>query len=174
MVAVGALLSLLALLRPIRKRAQNCVRARITTLFILGSLSFILGLGLAMWMIVFETEFDVKTAIIECYGPHGFELCPERLYGPNIDLDGLWIRLMVPPYLRKPYGSKDEHEWVIDYLVASGLRESLIRGGSLEQHRYWKVVLRVLALDVLVNVVLVWLFTRPRPQPQVSCVETSS
>ena len=95
-------------------------------------------------------------------GPHGLEECPPPDYG---GFDGLKFRLMVPPYLREPRGWKDEHAWVMDYLEAYSIEGAqFIPRTLLGQHRYWNTVLRLLAFDVLVNVVLVWFFTRPRSQ----------
>ena len=158
LVLVGALVSLLALLSPIRRLCRRSLVARIAVICILGLVSFVIGFGLwtrlnAEAAHVFGTMIIVDTFDAERTPTATWP--PETLANKPFVIRELWTRLLIPPPVRRPCYAGEA--WVC------GLTDDVLPATS--DRWSWKSYLQDVGLagvSVLTSSVLAWLFTRKR------------
>ena len=157
---IGALVSLLALLSPVRKLCRRSSGARTTVICILGFVSFVISFGLwtrldAEVVYIFDT-----VVIVDTFDPERIPAAtwlPETQVNRPFVVRELWRRLLIPPSIRKScYASE---AWVCS------LADDVIPARSDRWN--WKSYLRDVGIgcvSVLTSSILVWVFTRKRRQ----------
>jgi len=158
LVLVGALVSLLALLSPVRRLCRRSLVTRIAVICILGMVSFVIGFGL--WMrLTAEAAYVFGTMVmVDTFDPERIPVATwplETLVNKPFVIRELWMRLLTPPPARRScYASE---AWVCgladDVLPATSDRWS---GQSYLQD------VGMAGIPVLTSCVLVWFFTRKR------------
>ena len=158
LVLVGALVSLLALLSPVRRLCRRSLVARIAAICILGLVSFVISFGL--WTrLNAEAAYVFGTMVMaDTFDPERIPTAtwpPETLVNKPFVIRELWMRLLIPPPVRQPCYA--DEAWVC------GLADDVLPATS---NRWkWQSYLRdvgMASVPVLTSSVLAWLFTRKR------------
>lgn len=97
----GALISLVALLAPVRRLARRSSIARITTLVVLALMSLALGFG--FWTrLSAEAVYAFSTfVVVDTFDPRTSSVIWPHEENKLAIVNELWIRLLVPPPLRQ-------------------------------------------------------------------------
>jgi hypothetical protein len=162
LILIGALVSLVALVPPIRRGCQRSVAARIATICILGVVSFLISFGLltrlgAEVTYLFDTMVHVDTFDANIKPT----LTPEQAYYQRsrpVVVNELWIRSLIPPGVRRSCYAGEA--WICD------LADKVVPAGS--DGRGWRTYLLnvgIACLSVVAGSVLVWRFTSRRQSP---------
>jgi protein-S-isoprenylcysteine O-methyltransferase Ste14 len=155
LVLLGALISLLALLSPVRSLCRRSTGARIAVICILGFVSLTVGFGLwtrlnAQVAYVFGTFVMVDT-----FDPDRIPTAtwpPETQENRPFVVRELWVRLLVPPAVRRPCYAREA--WVCE------LADDVLPASSDRWN--WTSYLQDVAVScvpVLASTVLGWFFT---------------
>jgi hypothetical protein len=158
LVLVGALVSLLALLSPVRRLCRRSLGSRIAVICILGLVSFVISFGL--WTrLTAEAAYVFGTMVmVDTFDPERIPAAtwpPETLVNKPFVIQELWMRLLIPPSMRRPCYAGEA--WVC------GLADDVLPATS-DRWR-WTSYLQdvgVACVPVLTSSVLAWLFTRKR------------
>lgn len=156
LILIGALVSLPALLPPLRKLCRRSPAARIATICMLGLAALVVTFGLytrleAEVFYIFGARFVIDTFDPEI-GAIPAEL-PEYQANKPLVIRELWLHLLSPPPLRQPCYTT---EMVCD----------LVRGLTPDPSTTWSWPAYFLRIGIslvpaLTSAVLVWIFTRP-------------
>jgi len=156
LVLLGTLISLLALLSPVRSLCRRSTGARIAVICILGSVSLAAGFGL--WTRLHaEAAYVFGTFVmVDTFDPEDIPTAtwpPETQANRPFVVRELWTRLLVPPAVRRPCYAREA--WVCeladDVLPAASDRWS---GSS------YLLDLGIACVPALVSVTIVGFFTR--------------
>jgi hypothetical protein len=158
LVLVGALISLLALLSPVRRLCRRSLVARIAVICILGLVSFVIGFGL--WTrLNAEVAYVFGTMVmVDTFDPERIPTAtwpPETLVNKPFVIRELWMRLLIPPPVRRSCYAGEA--WVCD-LADDALPATSDRWSG---QSYLQDV-SMAGVPVLTSSVLAWLFTRKR------------
>jgi hypothetical protein len=155
LLILGALVSLLALLPPIRRWCRRSPAARIVTLCVLGSASF--GISLVLWtQLAVEVSILYSTlmAVDTFDRPPAFVPAEPDASRPLV-IRELWQRRLAPPPLRRAcYAQEETICRRADAIVANA-------PGMWTGHAYLEEVGTSL-VSVLSTGVLAWAWTRAR------------
>ena len=153
---LGALISLLALLSPVRSLCRRSAGARIAVICILGFVSLVVGFGL--WTrLNAEAAYVFGTFVmVDTFDPDRIPTAtwpPETQENRPLVVRELWTRLLVPPAVRRPCYAREA--WVCeladDVLPATSDRWS---GSSYLQD------IGIACVPALVSTMIVGFFTR--------------
>jgi hypothetical protein len=158
LVLVGALVSLLALLSPVRRLCRRSLGSRIVVICILGLVSFVISFGL--WTrLNAEAAYVFGTMVmVDTFDPERIPTAtwpPETLVNKPFVIRELWMRLLTPPPVRRSCYAGEA--WVC------GLADDVLPATS--DRWSWKSYLRdvgMAGIPVLTSSALAWLFTRKR------------
>jgi hypothetical protein len=158
LVLVGALVSLLALLSPVRRLCRRSLVARIAVICILGLISFVISFGLSMRLNAEAAYVFGTMVMVDTFDPERIPTAtwpPETLVNKPLVIRELWMRLLIPPPARRSCYAGEA--WVCsladDVLPATSDRWS---GQSYLQD------VGMTSVPALTSCVLAWLFTRKR------------
>jgi hypothetical protein len=158
LVLVGALISLLALLSPVRRLCRPNLVARIAVICILGLVSFVIGFGLWTRLNAEAAYVFGTMVIVDTFDPERIPAAtwpPETLVNKPFVIRELWTRLLIPPPVRRSCYAGEA--WVCgladDVLPATSDRWS---GKSYLQD------VGMAGVSALTSCVLAWLFTQKR------------
>ena len=158
LVLLGALISLLALLSPVRSLCRRSTGARIAVICILGFVSLAVGFGL--WTrLSAEAAYVFGTMVmVDTFDPERIPTAtwpPETLVNKPFVIRELWTRLLIPPPVRRACYAGEA--WVC------GLADDVLPATS--DRWSWRSYLQdvgMAGVPVLTSSVLAWLFTRKR------------
>jgi hypothetical protein len=156
LVLLGALISLPALLSPVRSLCRRSTGTRIAVICILGFVSLAVGFGL--WTRLHaEAAYVFGTFVmVDTFDP---DRIPTATWPPETQVNRpsvvreLWTRLLVPPAVRRPCYARET--WVCD------LADDVLSASSDRWN--WTAYLQDVAVScvpALASTVLVWFFTR--------------
>ena len=152
---IGALVSLLALLPPVRKVALRSLAARIAAILILGLLSLVLAFGLLTRLMAEAVYAFGTVVIVDTFNSQTSTVVwPYDINKPAI-VNELWIRLLVPPPFRQACYTNEA--------TMCALVNDILPATSADWS--WKGYLVNYAagfVSVVTSTGLVWLFTRQR------------
>ena len=158
LVLVGALVSLLALLSPVRRLCRRSLVARIAVICILGLVSFVISFGLSIRLNAEAAYVFGTMVMVDTFDPERIPTAtwpPETLVDKPFVIRELWMRLLIPPPVRRSCYAGEA--WVCgladDVLPATSDRwscKSYLQGVGMA------------SVPVLTSSVLAWLFTRKR------------
>jgi hypothetical protein len=162
LILIGALVSLVALVPPIRRGCRRSVAARIATICILGVVSFLISFSLltrlgAEVTYLFGTMVHVDTFDADIKPT----VTPEQAYYQKsrpVVVNELWIRSLIPPGMRRSCYAGEV--WICD------LADKVVPAG-LDGWGWGTYLLNVgiACLSVVAGSVLVWRFTSKRQSP---------
>lgn len=158
LVLVGALVSLLALLSPVRRLCRRSLVTRIAVICILGLVSFVISFGLWARLNAEAAYVFGTMVIVDTFDPERIPTAtwpPETLVNKPLVIRELWTRLLIPPPVRRSCYAGEA--WVC------GLADGVLPATS--DLWSWKSYLRdvgMACVPALTSSVLVWLFTRKR------------
>ena len=157
LVLVGAFISLLALLWPVRRSCQRSLAVRGAVLCVLGLMSFVIGFGGLTWLGAQVTYYGFGTVVIDTFEPGGARVArtPEAEAKERLIVRELWVRLLLPPSLRQRCYTSEA--WVCNEVDEVVPATSNV--GS------WSSYLRLVGMgsvSAIASSMLVWLFTRRR------------
>jgi hypothetical protein len=158
LVLVGALVSLLALLSPVRRICRRSLVARIAAICILGLVSFVISFGLWTRLSAEAAHVFGTMVIVDTFDAERTPTAtwpPETLANKPFVIRELWTRLLIPPPVRRSCYAGEA--WVC------GLADDVLPATS--DRWSWKSYLQDVGLagvSALTSSVLAWLFTRKR------------
>jgi len=101
LLLVGAVISLLALLRPVRRLCRRRLAAWGAVLCGLGLVSFVFGFGGLTRLEAQATYIFGNMTVVDTFGPEGaYVTYPPEVNEPLV-VRGLWVWLLLPPPLRQ-------------------------------------------------------------------------
>jgi len=154
---IGALISLSALLPPMRRLCRRSLAARGVAICTVGALSFVIGFGLLTRLNAEVAYLFGTMTIVDTFGPGPAEVSwpPEVEANKPYVAQELWVRLLIPPGVRQPcYTSR---AWVCD------AAEDVLPATS--ERWGWQPYLRDVGIGCVPAVtsgLLGWFFTRKR------------
>ncbi len=158
LLLVGAFISLLALLRPIRRLCQRSLAARGVALCALGLAPWVISLGGLTWLKAEAIYIFGTIGIVDTFEPRETRITyPPEANEPFV-VGELWIRQILPPPLRQRCYTGEA--WVCaetDKLVAATPEQ-------WNWSSYWLSV-GLSGISAAASVPLVWLFTRRSKGP---------
>lgn len=165
LILIGALVSLVALVPPIRRWCRRSVAARIATICTLGLMSFVISFGVYTWLYA-EAIYAIGTIVrVDTFDPNiKPTVTPIETYYQGsrpVVVNEVWIRLLIPPGVRRACYA--EEAWICD------LADDVKFSGWDE--RGWGAYLLdvgIACVSVVASGVLVWRFTRRRQSATVS------
>ena len=165
LILIGALVSLVALVPPIRRWCRRSVAARITTICTLGLVSFVISFG-GYTRLYAEAIYAVGTIVhVDTFDPNiKPTVTPIETYYQRsrpVVVNEVWIRLLIPPGVRQSCYA--EEAWICD--LADDVKFS-----GWDQRGWGAYLLDVgmACVSVVTSGVLVWRFTRRRQSSTVS------
>ena len=158
LVLVGALVSLLALLSPVRRLCRRSLESRIAVICILGLIPFVISFGL--WTrLSAEAAYVFGTMVmVDTFDPERIPTAtwpPETLVNKPFVIRELWMRLLIPPPVRRSCYAGEA--WVC------GLADDVLPATSDQWScKSYVQDVGMAGVSALTSCVLVWLFTRKR------------
>ena len=153
LLLVGAFISLLALLRPVRRLCQRSLAARGVVLCILGLASWVISLGGLTWLEAQAIYIFGTIGIVDTFEPGGARIAyPPEANEPFV-VGELWIRQLLPPPLRQRCHTGEA--WVC------AEADKLVDATSEQWNwsSYWRNV-GLGGVSAVASTLLVWLFTQ--------------
>jgi len=165
LILIGALVSLVALVPPIRRWCRRSVAARIAAICTLGLVSFVISFG-GHTRLGAEVIYLFGTMVhVDTFDPNiKPTVTPIETYyqmSRPVVVNELWIRSLIPPGVRRSCYA--EEAWICD------LADDVIPAGV--DQRGWGAYLLdvgIACVSVVASGVLVWRFTRRRQSATVS------
>jgi hypothetical protein len=154
---IGALISLSALLPPMRRLCRRSLAARGVAICTVGAASFVIGFGLLTRLNAEVAYLFGTMVVVDTFGPGPAEVSwpPEVEANKPYVVRELWARLLIPPGTRRPCYTNEA--WVCD------AADDVVPATS--ERWDWQPYLRDVGIGCVPAVtsgLLGWFFTRKR------------